>query len=76
MTVLFFQLWVPTFSLAENSTPVVPYQFPFDVSKKNSSLDETFSVKEYRNYIFSIQFEYISLLQHVKLVPFQGSFHH
>lgn len=38
--------------------PVKPWQFQFDVSQKDSGLDEEFKVTEYRNYIFALQFEY------------------
>jgi hypothetical protein len=65
VTLLFFPLVTacsassPTSSLP---TPVV--KFPFDVSKRNSTVNQEFQIRDYRSYYFAIRFDYVGQTDH------------
>ena len=41
---------------AVQGPPVAPCSFPFDASRKDSVLEEKFSIDKHRNYIFTLEF--------------------
>lgn len=49
--------WIPKASFAE-SLPVPRVKFPFDVSKRDSTVNHEIKIREYRSYYFAIQFDY------------------
>jgi hypothetical protein len=46
-------------STASPPTPVV--KFPFDVSKRDSTVYQEFRIREYRSYYFALRFDYFGL---------------
>ena len=51
--------WLSKFAFAAGSDlPTAPCSFPFDASRKDTVLDVQFRVKDYRNYIFTLEFHY------------------
>lgn len=59
LTAAFLMLfpWIPKASFAE-SPPVPVVKFPFDVSKRNSTVNQEFRIRDERSYVFGIRFDY------------------
>jgi uncharacterized protein DUF5625 len=49
---------LPWTVLAEVSHIPPPFSFPFDVSRRDSTVDKEFRVLEHRNYYFALRFDY------------------
>lgn len=57
LSLLALLFWLPSIVLAQ-TYPVPRTQFPFDVSRGDSSLDEKIKIEENRVYHFNLQFEF------------------
>jgi hypothetical protein len=51
--------WVTACAAFSSSSPPTPVvKWPFDVSKRDSKVNQEFRIREYRNYIFALRFDY------------------
>jgi len=60
LIVAFFMLicWNPKTIFAK-SPPVPAVQFPFDVSRSDTTLNQEFQIRDARSYVFAIKFDYV-----------------
>ena len=73
VTATFFMapLWIPKATFAE-SPPVPRVKFPFDVSKRDSTVNQEIRIREYRSYYVAIQFDYFGVSDQKRVMALVG----